>query len=189
MMKEADYSVGLQYEYLLFHYFVIVPRMGPRPGPGGQPRYKSFMCDDFSPVEYSWRWDGDRPDVRFCVEPIGPLAGTAVDPFNQAAMKELLHSLETSNLHIDASLFWKFARYLEPRGHGHRGRTRMGLVYLHRFRVPSQRNQREGLIICFEARLVALPFFDSSFTKVMGSVHGDEQGVLPYAKKLSRRQP
>ncbi|KAH8890664.1 aromatic prenyltransferase [Thozetella sp. PMI_491] len=171
MMHEAGYPVKLQYDYLLFHHFTIVPRMGPRPSPSGHPRYNSFMCDDFSPVEYSWRWDGDRPDVRFCVEPIGPLAGTAVDPFNQAAMKEMLHSLESSHPEIDATLFWKFAPYLEPQESDAGVPPEWGSSIYSGFEfLSSGVGVKAYYMLRSPSRSAA--FFNESFTKVMGSIHG-----------------
>jgi len=75
------------------------------------------MTDDFSPVEYSWKWGlGDeRPEIRFSLEPIGPYAGTAVDPYNQASVKELLFQMNAAIPGVDITWFDRFARDFQPR--------------------------------------------------------------------------
>lgn len=56
------------------------------------------MTDDHSPIESSWKWGlGDKkPEVRYSIEAISPLAGTKEDPFNQTATGNLLQSLAAS---------------------------------------------------------------------------------------------
>lgn len=55
LLEDAGYNLSQQYETLMFHYWAIVPRLGPHPT-SIHPRWKSFMTDDFSPIEYSWKW-------------------------------------------------------------------------------------------------------------------------------------
>ncbi|MCJ1445421.1 MAG: hypothetical protein MMC23_005926 [Stictis urceolatum] len=104
MMEEANYSVHEQYEGLLFHLKYVVPRFGPRPTRPGPPmHWKSFMTDDYSPLEYSWSWDnkGENPKIRFSIEAIGARAGTAADPYNQAMTRDLMSQLDRERPGID----------------------------------------------------------------------------------------
>jgi DMATS type aromatic prenyltransferase len=58
-------------------------------------KWKSLLQADGTPIEYSWKWNTSqgRPEVRIAQEPIGPWAGTELDPLNQLATRELLHRL------------------------------------------------------------------------------------------------
>ena len=108
MLHEAGYPLSRQYECLMFHYYIIVPRMGPQPGPSGQPAFKSFMTDDFSPIEYSRKWgdtDDDPPGIRLSVEHIGPNAGTALDIYNRESITNVLDHLNAADTSIDPVLF------------------------------------------------------------------------------------
>jgi 4-O-dimethylallyl-L-tyrosine synthase len=99
LLSCADYSLADQSEALLFLYHWVAPRMGPKPL-GPEAEWQSFMTDDYSPVEYSWKWGGgdSAPEVRYSIEPIGHLAGTARDPLNQKATCEFLTQLHRSGL-------------------------------------------------------------------------------------------
>ena len=117
MLHEADYPLHRQYEFLLFHYYVVVPRLGPQPSPSGTPPWNSYMTDDFSPIEYSWKWgSGDeKPEIRVSTELIGPYAGTVVDPYNQAATTELLVQMSSAIPSVDITWFHKFVDTFQHR--------------------------------------------------------------------------
>ena len=110
MLLQAGYSPHQQYEGLLFHYCIVVPRLGARPQPGGSSKWKSFLTHDASPIEYSWKWNtaGAGPEVRYCIEPIGSFAGTMMDPLNQLATKDLLHELDLTLPNLDLTWFYHF---------------------------------------------------------------------------------
>lgn len=67
-----------------FYYRFVVPNLGPPPTLIESPNlWRSFMTDDFTPIEFSWDWGNvdsmtDRR-VRFSVEPISYDAGTFKD--------------------------------------------------------------------------------------------------------------
>ncbi|KAL4725675.1 Dimethylallyltryptophan synthase 1 [Fusarium chlamydosporum] len=105
LLSHADYDLHQQYEGLLFLYRWVVPEMGPKP-PSRIPQWKSFMTDDHSPIEYSWKWNSGikKPEIRYAIEPISPHAGTARDRFNQNATKNLLHNL--SKVMPELNLTW-----------------------------------------------------------------------------------
>lgn len=108
LVHQAGYNSKSQYASLLFLYCCIVPFLGPRPTPRGRPaKWRSFMTDDFSPIEYSWSWDTPKasPRVRFSVEAIGEDAGTAFDPFNQKMTDELIHQVGSTVTKVDWHLF------------------------------------------------------------------------------------
>ncbi|KAI7498137.1 hypothetical protein KC367_g5297 [Hortaea werneckii] len=104
LVEGAEYPLAKQYEALLFHYHWMVPYMGPSPLPEGAARqWKSLLQPDGTPIEYSWKWNTSRspPDIRYDIEPIGPLAGTKADPLNQHALREMLHRLADQVPNVD----------------------------------------------------------------------------------------
>lgn len=101
LVDAAGYPLEKQYEALLFHYHWTIPHMGRAPGPwmrSAELPWKSLLALDGTPIEYSWKWNtskaGSLPNIRYVVEPIGPDAGTEMDPLNQQASRELLYSLK-----------------------------------------------------------------------------------------------
>ena len=111
MLRQAGYSLNAQYESLLFYRFVVVPSLGSRPEHDGSIlKWPSYVTDDFSPIEYSWNWDGLKgtPKIPFAIEAMGSQSGSGVDPFNQAASKELISRLSVSVSGIDLALFNHF---------------------------------------------------------------------------------
>ncbi|KAI2643565.1 dimethylallyl tryptophan synthase GliD1 [Xylaria nigripes] len=95
MLEAAGYDLERRYSAMLFHYHWIVPYMGPRPVADGTVKWKSLLGVDGSPIEYSWKWNtpNKEPDVRYTMEPINQFTGTAMDPLNQTASKEMLHRI------------------------------------------------------------------------------------------------
>lgn len=118
LLEEADYDVHTQYNSLLFVYFNVIGFLGPRPTEYGSPRsWKSFMTDDFTPIEYSWSWEtpNSSPKIRFCIEAIGPAAGTEKDPFNQDMTIEMIRSMGLVT-DVDWTLFYHFRNSLCGQG-------------------------------------------------------------------------
>jgi DMATS type aromatic prenyltransferase len=98
-MEEAGYDLQSQYFGLIFHLHYINPRLGPAGNTASErPLWKSFMTDDFSPLEYSWNWDTPKkgPKIRYAVEAIGKDAGTLKDPYNQDSTLELCDQLRSA---------------------------------------------------------------------------------------------
>lgn len=107
-MSSANYDIQTQYACLIFHLYNVVPRLGPAPGTESNTRWRSFMCDDFSPLEYSWNWSGNKdgsPKIRYSVELTGPKAGTASDPYNRSETLELCTQLRKDLPKADWKLF------------------------------------------------------------------------------------
>lgn len=106
MLQKAGYSTqSLQYHVDFFCKYVA-PATGRRPGlDGGPRRWRSFMTDDYTPIELSWSWkEGDTlPAVRYAIEPIGHWAGTVFDPLNIRAATDCIRksSSALSGLNID----------------------------------------------------------------------------------------
>lgn len=69
--------------------------MGPKPGPDGSLKWSSLLGVEGSPMEYSWKWNTatSEPDIRFTMEAIGQFTGSAMDPLNQTATREMLHRI------------------------------------------------------------------------------------------------
>ncbi|CAK4032110.1 dimethylallyl tryptophan synthase 1 [Lecanosticta acicola] len=95
MLQAAEYPSERQYNALLFHYHYVVPYLGPRPKPDGTMKWQSLLGVEGSPIEYSWKWNapGGLPDVRYCMEAIDQYTGSAMDPLNQHAHREMLHHM------------------------------------------------------------------------------------------------
>ena len=113
LLLEAGYDLHGQYEGLLFYYRFIVCGLGPRPTLQGQPKFwKSFMTDDFSPIEYSWKWGHGTasPEIRYSIEAIGPSAGTAGDAFNQAMTMELVRKIQPAFPEADWQWFHQLSK-------------------------------------------------------------------------------
>ena len=79
--------------------------MGPAPGADGiiPGKWKSLLQADGTPIEYSWKWNSSngRPEVRYAMEPIGPYAGTELDPLNQQATREVLYRMAQATLSVN----------------------------------------------------------------------------------------
>ncbi|RGP66595.1 tryptophan dimethylallyltransferase [Fusarium longipes] len=117
LLSHADYDLHKQYEGLLFLHRWVIPEMGSRPRSSISP-WKSFMTDDHSPIEYSWKWSpGTKsPEIRYAIEPISPCAGSSQDPFNQTATWTFLHNI--AKVLPDLDLTWFDHLWLELLGPG-----------------------------------------------------------------------
>ena len=115
MLSEAGYDLHAQYHSLLFHYRFVIERLGPRPTPLGEPaKWKSFMTDDFSPLEYSWSWSnqGLPPKIRYSIETIGSTTGSSLDPFNTLSALEAVSRLQPWLPATDWTWFHHFSKEL-----------------------------------------------------------------------------
>ncbi|OOF93881.1 hypothetical protein ASPCADRAFT_508373 [Aspergillus carbonarius ITEM 5010] len=118
LLQDARYSEGTQQRILSFFSRSIAPHLGIANEPGAQ-RWPSFMTDNHNPIELSWDWHtGNRsPTVRFSIEPVGPNAGTPVDPDNQTADSRFRHVLRHTSPSTDWEWFDHFDRALAPDTH------------------------------------------------------------------------
>ncbi|KAF5529750.1 tryptophan dimethylallyltransferase [Fusarium mexicanum] len=109
LLAEADYDLNEQYEALLLLYRWVVPEMGPRPWSSTVP-WKSFMTDDHSPIEYSWKWNSGskKPDIRYAVELANPLTGSEKDPFNRIPTRNFVYNLAKVIPELDLTWFEHF---------------------------------------------------------------------------------
>ncbi|PVH92174.1 aromatic prenyltransferase [Periconia macrospinosa] len=91
LLAKAGYSHTAQLRILDFFALFIAPRLGISNMPGVE-RWKSFMTDDYNPIELSWDWNTGHkpPTIRFSIEPVGEQAGTTYDPYNEHAAGEFL---------------------------------------------------------------------------------------------------
>ena len=85
--------------------------MGPAPWADGiSLTWKSLLQADGTPIEYSWKWNkkGSCPEIRYDLEPIGPFAGTQLDPLNQQPAREMLYRLAKTTPSVDLTWFNHF---------------------------------------------------------------------------------
>ncbi|MCJ1391940.1 hypothetical protein MMC18_004807 [Xylographa bjoerkii] len=110
LLKTSQYSGKEQLYYLRWFQEWIMGSLGPR-SVDGKPYYGSSFTYDGSPVEYSLNWKQKKVDqtIRFTTEPCSQKAGTAADPLNQLAAKDLLTAMAKDVSGIDLTrfkLFW-----------------------------------------------------------------------------------
>jgi DMATS type aromatic prenyltransferase len=105
LMTKSEYDIAHQYQHLIFIYRHILPGLGPRPKPDGQPHWHSFMTDDFTPLEISVNFHAGKATVRFGFEPICDLAGTEKDPANRQASEVFLGKLK-NDVPLGVNLGW-----------------------------------------------------------------------------------
>jgi DMATS type aromatic prenyltransferase len=65
--------------------------------------WRSLLGVEGSPIEYSWKWNTptSKPDVRFTMEAIDKFTGSAMDPLNQHAHRQMLHNISQAFPTID----------------------------------------------------------------------------------------
>ncbi len=95
-LRHAGYSPEAQQRYIAFFNCTVAPELGRKPRlstPLGQ--WQSFMTDDGSPLEISWDWgfDCQQATIRYSIEPIGPEAGSSLDPLNEYASSRFLEKM------------------------------------------------------------------------------------------------
>ena len=115
LLQKSGYSMDAQCQHLLFYYCCVVPELGAGPNAQGMPKHwRSFMTDNFSPIELSWEWGcgGNNPTVRFSIEPISQQAGTPADPLNQHATSRMVRQFQPLLADCDLSLFEHFSNEL-----------------------------------------------------------------------------
>ncbi|KAI9701317.1 MAG: hypothetical protein M1820_006539 [Bogoriella megaspora] len=100
---------------LEFYYRYIVESLGPKPSLHADvPSWRSFMTDDFSPVEFSWHWglSDVTPEkrIRFSIEAIGKAAGSTIDSWNTSVSMNLVERLEQRFPSMKLDLFRRLAQ-------------------------------------------------------------------------------
>jgi 4-O-dimethylallyl-L-tyrosine synthase len=108
MLESVSLDLHLQYHHLFFYYCILAPALGKHPS--RQSSYKSFMTDDFTPLEFSFSWDGTKSTVRLSIEPIGPETGGSEDHFNTVMAEKLIRHFSHSSMNLDLQLFNHFRR-------------------------------------------------------------------------------
>ncbi|KAF7929029.1 hypothetical protein EAE99_004773 [Botrytis elliptica] len=96
LLVSGKYDLRQQTSAMMFYHTYVVPNLGPFPKEANQPpQWKSYMTDDFSPIEFSWNWGNAQGDVdrrvRFSIEAINKQSGTITDPWNQKATIDLVN--------------------------------------------------------------------------------------------------
>ena len=119
LLQEAHYDSKSQQAHLRFYAKYLIHRLGSWPLQQAQlTRWRSFVTDDFSPLEYSWSWNKgarDAPKVRFTIELIGPDAGSVHDPFNITAAVDAAREIASNYADVDLTWFNHFlSSFVDP---------------------------------------------------------------------------
>lgn len=119
LLHEAKYDPESQQSHLRFYSKHLAHRLGPRPSQHKQPKsWRSFVTDDFSPLEYSWSWNkgrSDAPKVRYTIELIGPATGSEFDPFNATAALDAAEDIARNYPKVDLTWFYHFlSAFIDP---------------------------------------------------------------------------
>lgn len=70
-------------------------------------RWRSPGTPDSTPIDFSWEFgSGNNAVVRYSFEPIGPHAGTKLDPLNQYATDKWISRLQQQNMVPGLDLEW-----------------------------------------------------------------------------------
>lgn len=109
---KADYSVEQQFSYLSWYHRYILSSYGPRPEQGKERTWRAQCTPNANPFQPSWNLQNNKSTVRFTIEPIGHDAGTRLDPFNQKAAFDLMHTLKAALPGVQDSWFHHCARAL-----------------------------------------------------------------------------
>ncbi|KAL9122382.1 MAG: hypothetical protein Q9187_001066 [Circinaria calcarea] len=182
LLSEAGYNLHSQYEGLLFYRHFIATNLGAQPTNDGEPRkWRSYMTDDYSPVEFSWNWNNSTrpPKIRCTIEAI-PSNTESIDAFNQAKTMEVVHQLQVALPYIDWHLFNYFASTFSAHGISASGEGTQG---------PA-RNHQSSMFLGFEFegdKVAVKAYFapavqvgESCWDAVYPSIKGLEQGSMRF---------
>ncbi|RAL63622.1 hypothetical protein DID88_003666 [Monilinia fructigena] len=158
-----------------FYHTYVVPNLGTFPVANRPPKWRSFMTDDFSPIEYSWNWGNlqgvvDRR-VRFSIEAINEESGTATDPWNQKATLNLIDRLALDIPDLDMQWFHRILKDFTP------SRNILPEAYLARL-DPQQ--PRSTMFIAFELRdrMPVVKIYMMPFAKAMETSQPESTVIL-----------
>jgi DMATS type aromatic prenyltransferase len=116
LLISSNYDEHIQYKFLALYREHVLPALGPyvTKHPGSPEfiatRWRSGMTLPGLPIEFSN--NVSQAVIRVGVDPVGPLAGTASDPYNLRATLEYLEPLSQAGLGIDLTRFHQFAEHL-----------------------------------------------------------------------------
>ncbi|KUJ08976.1 aromatic prenyltransferase [Mollisia scopiformis] len=116
LLEDASYSPTIKAQYMDFFNHFVVPALGPIPSV--EAPWTPHLTHDASPFEPSWNVNGQEyftpnHQIGFTFEPIGPLAGTGEDPFNQLVPAFFVSSLASSNICPNLDLGWWYHFMIE----------------------------------------------------------------------------
>ena len=107
LLVKASYPPELQQQYVTFFKNHILPFLEYIPfsdkpmfysqSPSIPPFWSSNLTHNGSPFEPSRNIQEGTQVLRFCIEPLSSIAGTATDPFNQAASFALVERVHKLN--------------------------------------------------------------------------------------------
>ncbi|KAF3040687.1 aromatic prenyltransferase (DMATS family) [Didymella heteroderae] len=107
LLRYAGYTNSEQYNELLFFAFHVVPELGAAPDKSGRLQWRTPHTPDGTPLELSWEWGLEgKGTIRTGFEPIGPFAGTEIDPYNRHETDIWVKYLEDQGLVTGLDLEW-----------------------------------------------------------------------------------
>ncbi|TGO49650.1 hypothetical protein BCON_0204g00010 [Botryotinia convoluta] len=119
LLASGKYDLRQQTSAMMFYHTYVVSNLGPFPTEANQPpQWKSYMTDDFSPIEFSWNWGNAQGDVdrrvRFSIVAINKQSGTITDPWNQKATIDFVNHLEVDVPEIKVQWFHRLLKDFTP---------------------------------------------------------------------------
>jgi len=120
LLQYAGYNATEQYRELFFYALFVAPELGLSPDTNGDVQgWQSPGTPDSTPIDFSWEFGvGNNAVVRYSFEPIGPHAGTILDPLNRYATDNWISRLQNQNMVPGLHLEWyhHFTQSILPLG-------------------------------------------------------------------------
>lgn len=115
-LRQCEYDIHRQYQYLSFFHRHVLPVLGPFFTPGSTPNYISRLSKHGHPLDISVNFQKSGAMVRMTFGVVGSFACLQRDPFNQLTAKEVLNGLVQVDPSIDLQVFNHFESelYIAP---------------------------------------------------------------------------
>ncbi|TGO69054.1 hypothetical protein BOTNAR_0016g00490 [Botryotinia narcissicola] len=140
LLVSGNYDLRQQTSAMMFYHTYVVPNLGPFPIEANQPpRWKGYMTDDFSPIEFSWNCGMHK---EMLIEECA-LSGKIIDPWNQKVTIDLVNRLEVDVPEINVQWFRRLLKDFTP------SKDVLSEDFISRF-DPQQ--PRSSLFMAFEMR-------------------------------------
>ncbi|KAF9886275.1 hypothetical protein FE257_011888 [Aspergillus nanangensis] len=101
MLRQCNYDIHLQYQYMSCFYLHVIPVLGPFFAPGTTPRFFSKLNKDGYPIDFSMNFQKTGATVRMSFAVLTEFSGLPQDPLAQFGTREFLGKLALIDPNID----------------------------------------------------------------------------------------